>query len=236
LQKSPDHQLGTISVSTHRLFYVDQHKMFTHSFAMDMSLVTKTEYYAGLFKSSPKITLYLSGGNTVSTSANAANNSLLDEFENWECEVCSYRNPPGLSPAAARICALCGVPRNSLHTPSNKSSAPSTRPVSPDVRDGDDDDEEEPKNRVIKISFRKGGDKAFYSVLRRSLLAKAWEVREDVHHYPPTLTSFIRPKASGRDLKSVQHKVWIRRRVVMLSVDLESVASPFAHCHSVNIY
>lgn len=30
---------------------------------------------------------------------------------------------------------------------------------------------------MIRISFRKGGDKAFYSVLRRSLLGKAWEVR-----------------------------------------------------------
>jgi ESCRT-II complex subunit VPS36 len=29
---------------------------------------------------------------------------------------------------------------------------------------------------MIKLSFRKGGDKAFYAVLKRSLMGKAWEV------------------------------------------------------------
>ena len=29
---------------------------------------------------------------------------------------------------------------------------------------------------MIRVSFRKGGDKSFYAVLRRSLLAKGWEV------------------------------------------------------------
>ena len=31
--------------------------------------------------------------------------------------------------------------------------------------------------RMIRLSFRKGGDKPFYAVLRRSLLGKGWEVR-----------------------------------------------------------
>ena len=30
---------------------------------------------------------------------------------------------------------------------------------------------------MIRLSFRKGGDKQFYAVLRRSLLGKGWEVR-----------------------------------------------------------
>jgi len=50
-------------------------------------------------------------------------------------------------------------------------SAPSSRPASPDPSDNDDDDS---AVRLIKISFRKGGDKAFYGVLRRSLKSKAW--------------------------------------------------------------
>ena len=29
---------------------------------------------------------------------------------------------------------------------------------------------------MIKVSFRKGGDKVFYTTLKRSLKSKAWEV------------------------------------------------------------
>lgn len=203
---------------------------------MDLSLVTKTEHYAGLFKSSAKVTLYLSDG---SVTPSGAISTPLNDFESWECQVCNYRNPPGLSPAAARICALCGVPRTSVpssskptllsldrHVSSSPSSAPSsraglpsrsttpdtipcpactflnhpsffsceicstplpkdlqrlamksappTRSVSPDLRE--DEEDNNPTNRFIKLSFRKSGDKPFYSVLRRTLLAKGWEV------------------------------------------------------------
>jgi ESCRT-II complex subunit VPS36 len=34
---------------------------------------------------------------------------------------------------------------------------------------------------MIKLSFRKGGDKAFYAVLKRSLMSKVWEVRVPFH-------------------------------------------------------
>jgi ESCRT-II complex subunit VPS36 len=56
-------------------------------------------------------------------------------------------------------------------------SAPSSRPVSPDL--GEDDDGrsgKDPTKHMVKLSFRKGGDKAFYAVLKRSLMGKAWEV------------------------------------------------------------
>lgn len=29
---------------------------------------------------------------------------------------------------------------------------------------------------MLRLSFRKGGDKALYAVLKRSLLGKAWQV------------------------------------------------------------
>ena len=49
--------------------------------------------------------------------------------------------------------------------------------------DDEDDDEPYPENedgpRMIRVSFRKGGDKAFYAVLRRSLLGKGWEASVD---------------------------------------------------------
>jgi ESCRT-II complex subunit VPS36 len=208
---------------------------------MDLSVVGQTEYYAGLFKSSAKVTLYISPNVTAPTDP-GSNDGPDTPFESWECQVCAYRNPPGLSPAAARICGLCGIPRDSVpastaapsphqlssslpassslpslipqSTPSGShrrqpstiacpactffnhpslrsceicgtdlpqpaaplsmKSAPSSRPASPDPSENDDDDS---SVRLIKISFRKGGDKAFYGVLRRSLKSKAWAVR-----------------------------------------------------------
>lgn len=209
---------------------------------MDLSYVTRTEYYAGLFKSSPKVTLHLAG-NTVIPDQTTGEESETG-FESWECEVCAYRNPPGLSPAAAKVCGLCGVPRTSVPTPiapappskqvssslpassvslaipsplsgspapttdpdtiacpactflnhrslrsceicstelprvqRTMKSAPSSRPPSPDS-----DDEDSPSTRMIKISFRKGGDKAFYAVLKRSLKSKIWEVGSLSYH------------------------------------------------------
>lgn len=44
-------------------------------------------------------------------------------------------------------------------------SAPASRPTSP-----------EPSHKFIKLSFRKGGDKAFYAALKTALQQKAWEV------------------------------------------------------------
>ncbi|ESK82850.1 vacuolar protein sorting-associated protein 36 [Moniliophthora roreri MCA 2997] len=218
LQKSINHQSGTVHATTHRLFYIDQAKPRKFSFELDLGLVVKTEYYAGLFKSSPKVTLHL---------ASPSDGAVVSE--SWECQVCAFRNPPGLSPSAAKICALCGVPRSSqgassstsdrlssslpssstpnlgyadrrarklssipcptctfLNHPALKSceicesplpdpsasemkSAPASRPDSPDI------DDEASGETIMKISFRKGGDKTFYAELKRSLKGKAWE-------------------------------------------------------------
>ncbi|TFK65876.1 hypothetical protein BDN72DRAFT_800733 [Pluteus cervinus] len=261
-QKSTYHQNGGIHVTTHRLFYIDAQNELRYSFALDLSSITQTDYYAGLFTSSSKVTLHLSA--SESDTANGDNNgnndgSSLSPFDTWECQVCAYRNAPGLSPAASRICGLCGVPRASIPQSSNSSNAraserppPSThhlstslpptppRPRSPpyasspqfgsqgaasddtsnsiacpactflnhpslrtceicstelpkirptarsrlDMRSAPtsrptspvDDDESNITSWFIKISFRKGGDKAFYAVLKRSLKAKAWAI------------------------------------------------------------
>ncbi|KAF8963287.1 EAP30/Vps36 family-domain-containing protein [Flammula alnicola] len=233
-QKSPDHQDGIIHVTTHRLFYIDAHRPIAKSFEMALSLIVQTEYYAGLFKSSPKVTCHLSGNPVASGSAEQ--DRAHAQFDSWECEVCAYRNPPGLSPAATRICALCGVPRTAVPTPitsvsshhlssslpssalssttnlapelysssghkqtsiacpactflnhpylrsceicstelpqykgGEHRSAPSSRPITPD------DDDDDASAKMIKISFRRSGDKSFYAVLKRSLKSKAWE-------------------------------------------------------------
>uniref|UniRef100_A0A8H7XLD4 Vacuolar protein-sorting-associated protein 36 n=1 Tax=Psilocybe cubensis TaxID=181762 RepID=A0A8H7XLD4_PSICU len=235
-QKAPDHQLGTVHVTSHRLFFLNAHKARAKSFEMPLSSIVQTEYYAGLFKSSAKITCHLSG-NPVGLGSNE-DGAHAAQFDSWECEVCAYRNPPGFSPTAARICDLCGVPRTTVPTPitsvsshhhstslptsalssstslpsgsrsasshgtklasiacpactflnhpsllsceicdtdlprlsTELKSAPSSRPLTPDS----DDDDATP-SKSIKISFRKGGDKPLYAVLKRALKTKSWE-------------------------------------------------------------
>ncbi|KAF7789123.1 hypothetical protein EIP86_000058 [Pleurotus ostreatoroseus] len=258
-QKAPHHQAGTVHTTTHRLFYIDNSHSRSRSFWLDLSHVTRTEYYAGLLRSSSKITLHLNPlaqRSEQGPSAPTGTNVELAGLESWECAVCSYRNPPGLSPAASRVCALCGVPRSSvpassvptpsvnrtgkpfagyqqlsahhlssslpsssanlhslvstnpaLHEPegaeiacsactflnhpslreceicgttlprgrNSAKSAPASRPGSDDEEDDDGSEGDDQGPRIMKLSFRKGGDKPFYAVLRRSLLSKGWE-------------------------------------------------------------
>jgi ESCRT-II complex subunit VPS36 len=301
---------------------------------MDLSFVNQTEYYAGLFKSSPKVTLHLSVENSTTNGIGGGGNGIVSSgeqenaFESWECEVCSYRNPPGLSPAAARICGLCGVPRSSvptaskalsvparqlqqqqqhlssslpssaaasvfssttsLHTGSSNTnaahkrppsaiactactflnhpslracemcstplpsplpptgismkSAPSSRPASPDV-DEDDNDSRDPQTMMIKLSFRQGGVKAFYAVLKRSLKSKAWEVSVNFVSCCSFVVDLIGIRVKELDRVNLRDAVlvllaWIRMIMVLL-VDLEFVRPFFfkfntpAHTNSV---
>lgn len=203
-------------MTSHRLFYIDAAKPHSRSFCLDLSSVIKTQYYAGIFKSSSKVTMYLTPEALVVADDD-------DAGESWQCEVCDFRNPPGSSPTGAK-CALCGVPRSkaSLATPTPPraasapppsaylSSSPPTasggqpkeiecpactflnhpaltkceicetalpqpapalsRPESPAPEGARDD------SPMLRLSFRRGGDKALYAVVKRSLLGKAWQV------------------------------------------------------------
>ena len=203
-QKSAHHQSGTVYVTTHRLFYYSSQSPGKYSFSFDLAHTTQTDYYSGLFTSSPKVTLHLGSLDDVVGTED-------DASEGWECHVCSYRNPPGTS-RNAQVCALCGVPRSDLQHPSPTSkSLPSSRsvtpfpseiactactflnpvssksceicgttlpgmhsgtaPPSPVIKPVSDSDP-----RLIRVSFRKSGDKNFYTILKRSLQGKAWEV------------------------------------------------------------
>ncbi|KAF8624313.1 hypothetical protein AX15_005943 [Amanita polypyramis BW_CC] len=205
--KAPNHQSGTLHLTTHRLFYIDVRNPRHHSFALDLALVVQTDYYAGLFKSSAKVTLHLRSPDTAHS-----------DQTTWECQVCGYKNPPRLIPSTTTtsICSLCGVPRSShlstslpvssstspapppeisiacpactfLNHPSLSNceicstplpprpatkSAPSSRPGSPSPAGVDDPD----AIQILKLSFRKGGDKPFYATLKNCLKAKPWQV------------------------------------------------------------
>ncbi|KZP27912.1 hypothetical protein FIBSPDRAFT_908791 [Athelia psychrophila] len=255
--KSPLHQDGTVHATTHRLFFIDARLKHTHltSFALDLAHVKYTTHYAGLFTSSPKVTLLLAAAapsaqeSSESPHRSASAGSDQDAPSGWECEVCGEKNAPGLSPAAAQVCSLCGVRRSAVpvqmhsqdftsssslpsalpspsHSPAptpaappssssskvpniactactflnhpslqdcevcatplprphalpstgpgrsalTAKSAPATRAVSP-APPGELDPASSP---VVKLSFRRGGDKAFYAELKRGLLRKAW--------------------------------------------------------------
>ncbi|KAI6143217.1 EAP30/Vps36 family-domain-containing protein [Pisolithus tinctorius] len=248
-QKAIDHQSGAIHVTTHRLFFINTRSPATQSFTMDLSHVIRTDHYAGLFKSSPKVTLFLDA-NSVSNSGDE--NHVDARFESWECEVCSYRNPPGLSPAAAQVCGLCGVPRNAVPAPTSQTPSEAPTPLisfptsstslpgtpsrsgSPPHGNGDPDSiacsactflnhpslricemcfttlptvsqrfeynktksappsrpQQIRPNLLIKLSFRKGGDKALYNILKRALKARVWEVSRCRHECSSTPASF----------------------------------------------
>jgi ESCRT-II complex subunit VPS36 len=183
------------------------------SFCLDLSSLAKTQHYAGLFTSSPKVTIYL----TPEAPAIADGHEI---DASWQCEVCDFRNPPGASPTGAK-CALCGVPRpkapSAMATPPRAASAPPpsthlspspstpptkeiacsactflnnptlteceicgtalpqiapilSRPETPKLEGAGDD------STLVRLSFRRGGDKALYAALKRSVLGRAWQV------------------------------------------------------------
>ncbi|KAJ7930562.1 vacuolar protein sorting-associated protein 36 [Mycena leptocephala] len=171
-QKSPNHQSGTVH----------------------------TDYYTGLFKSSPKVTLHISVA-FVASGDSGSSDGPDTPYERWECQVCGYRKPPGLSPAAARR-----PPRTSSHhtskslpdllPPSDSSGVHRRQPSAiaylacaflnhPFLRECEMCATDLPwrprhlpctSSHIVKISFRKGGDKAFYGVLRRAFKSKRWAV------------------------------------------------------------
>ncbi|KAH9990372.1 EAP30/Vps36 family-domain-containing protein [Russula vinacea] len=191
LQKSPNHQNGTISVTSHRLFYIDAAKPHLQSFCLDLSSLAKTQHYAGLFTSSPK------------------------------CEVCDFRNPPGASPTGAKcaLCGVprpkapsamatppraASAPPPSTHLSPSPSTPPTkeiacsactflnnptlteceicgtalpqiapilSRPETPKLEGAGDD------STLVRLSFRRGGDKALYAALKRSVLGRAWQTK-----------------------------------------------------------
>ncbi|KAJ9103842.1 hypothetical protein QFC21_002304 [Naganishia friedmannii] len=105
-----------------------------------LSTIRQTEHYAGFFRSSPKITLYLGAPPPAGESELAGTNgggriagtgAGLEELEGgWTCLVCGFQNEPTTSclitataggrPGIGK-CKLCGVPRPALAASSSSS-------------------------------------------------------------------------------------------------------------------
>lgn len=73
---------------------------------------------------------------------------------------------------------MCGspLPKQSLAAgrPKSRKSEPSSRHSSPERGEVGEE------SNILKLSFRKGGEKAFYQVLKTALGAKAWDIVEPV--------------------------------------------------------
>ncbi|KZT58144.1 hypothetical protein CALCODRAFT_433101 [Calocera cornea HHB12733] len=223
--KAPNHQNGTMHLTSHRLLYVDEADPARQSLELPLSCIRETEGYARFLRSSPKIILYL--GYPEGEEPTVSNNQTVEAEDispsgSWICPICSYVNPPAVGDSRPN-CVLCGVqkpdtrsaPPSRINSPSPniatrpvdtatindnvleetsnglipcpactflnhpylsvceicstplKSSRPPTRPASPF-----------PDNlsaNMIKLSFRKGGEPQFYTVLKKVLLAKGWQ-------------------------------------------------------------
>lgn len=140
--KSPNHQSGSINITSHRLIYIDGTHPRRHSLEFPLDRVTQTEHYAGFLTSSPKIIIFLRRPSLpATTSAANPGEGTADPGERettikWECEICGNKNVSiGLVPST--ICQLCGVPRSkstavSISSPSQPSSSqPLQIPSSP---------------------------------------------------------------------------------------------------------
>ncbi|KAL0572270.1 Vacuolar protein-sorting-associated protein 36 [Marasmius crinis-equi] len=173
--KSPNHQNGDIHLTSHRLFYIDNANAERFSFALSLGLVQKTEHYTGLFASSPKISLFL-GADTRPTESE------------WVCSVCGYRNGPGLT----GVCGLCGVQREQetkkeevgcrvctfINEPGATKCEMCESPLSGPPPSS--------SSSLIRLSFRRGGDKVFYNDLKRALKGKAWTINRTSTPIPGT--------------------------------------------------
>lgn len=234
---------GTVSLTSHRLIYVDAIAPQAHSAALDLALVRQTDYWAGIFTSSPKITLVLGRAAEVldlSASTTLPGRAAADEGASWVCRVCGMSNET--SGSSRTKCGLCGVirstgpalkstalqssgasspafslPPSRTATPSHEAVIPPTSPALPPKPKGGSGTAcsvctfvnhrsmtkcevcdsplastgsstpviSTPPSRpssmptadtFVKLSFRQGGDKAFYAALKQALAAKAWQI------------------------------------------------------------
>jgi ESCRT-II complex subunit VPS36 len=55
--KSLPHAAGTVYLTSHRLFYIDDAEPHKHSCFVKLSIIRETQFFAGFLKSSPKVTI-----------------------------------------------------------------------------------------------------------------------------------------------------------------------------------
>lgn len=201
-EKVPLRAAGTAVLTTHRLAYIDAARADQSCFVR-LDTIRQTEHYAGFLKSSPKITVMLREQvaaptgpwtcavcgfqNTNATSldvcalcgvarpadaAVAAPSSQAPATlpvrappasagPEKGCARCTFLNHPAMT-----HCEMCEAPLAPAAAPAPVEApapvpapTPAPAPTAPPY---------------VKLSFRKGGDKAFYAQLRSTLQSKPW--------------------------------------------------------------
>ncbi|KAK1233553.1 Vacuolar protein-sorting-associated protein 36 [Marasmius sp. AFHP31] len=87
--KSPNHQAGTAHLTSHRSLYIDNTHPRKHSFSLSLGLVGKTEYYAGVFTNSAKVSLSVSSNGNSSTKSSEwtwADSSVVHVYQRVWCD------------------------------------------------------------------------------------------------------------------------------------------------------
>lgn len=143
--KAPDHQLGSVHVTSHRLLYIDAIHPRRNSLEFMLFHIAQTEYYGGFLTSSAKITIIFQPSARTSSSVDQpvphASNPVAPRSApelptttttttaiRWECEICGFKNvSTGLTPST--ICQLCGVPRTSALPASASTTTLGSDPV-----------------------------------------------------------------------------------------------------------
>jgi ESCRT-II complex subunit VPS36 len=157
--KLPAYQNGTLYLTSHSIYYVDSKDPRTSSIALDLKEVERTEFYAGFWKSSPKITVfpkpskrhsqsirapvprYASPSDALAGSASvskpAASTTIRDVSATWICPICGLSNlvPSSFDPSTANQytplppCQACGIKPPLVHLVKAAIAAMSSRPA-----------------------------------------------------------------------------------------------------------
>lgn len=148
--KDPARQSGTLVLTDRRLAYIDDAAPQAHSLQLHLGDIRRSEHYAGFLKSSPKVLLEA---------------EVCAAIAPWACRVCAAENTD-----ADGVCASCGAQGNTplrscpACTYANALTARACAMCATPLAE----------RAALKFSFRRGGDRPFYTQLRATLQAKPW--------------------------------------------------------------
>nr|CRX79114.1 hypothetical protein ls5930a1_00148 [Leucosporidium scottii] len=193
--KSPPHYDGRLHLTSHRLIFLSSTiPPHSASAALDLALVKQTEYWTGFLKSNPKITLllappptprldrdqYTRNGTPPPPPLPAPPPSIPQPTEptpppptssstdrRLACPVCTFLNHHSML-----SCEVCDSPLSPPLPPTN-----TTPPTATPSRSSTPNPIAEPGGGAsfVRLSFRKGGERAFYTALKEALGRKEWE-------------------------------------------------------------
>ncbi|KAJ8103010.1 EAP30/Vps36 family-domain-containing protein [Lipomyces tetrasporus] len=137
--KLEGYQDGRVYLTTHRVCYVDNVRPATHSVAIELSQVNRIQFYPGLLRSSPKVSLYLLPQSSPSTPPALSSTSPISPLVaalqaqsldlgasptisrshspdpnasfSWICPICSFSNSMKYADIDGTLppCLTCGI-------------------------------------------------------------------------------------------------------------------------------